>query len=158
MTDDHSGALQKAILEAFPKADPPPIDQIARNGYCEEADWLRKDFTRVEWWNAEENTIIKNFTRLPFFEAAGYHYYLPAFLLYASKHVNEFDSVLEFVLYNLGPSELPRAQVWSEERKCLFSKRERDVVIMFLTSIADDKDLEIFHATAARALKYWMKE
>jgi hypothetical protein len=142
------------ISDVFPRGDPPAKEQLS-DGDCEDSNWIRQDFYGVEWWKAEDNIIRNNFAQLPFFTPGAFHYYLPAYLLYVLDDLTDDDTVLEYLLYSLRPSERELSMKWLTERKQLFSENERNVLVSFLQRILDQQELDHFHNDTEKALRFW---
>jgi hypothetical protein len=146
--------LEQDIYQAFPKAEPPPRDEFNKCR-CSECSQLRRDFKGRGWWNVLPEKIVDNFGNLPLFTATGYHYYLPAFLLFALANFDPYGSVVEFLVYSLRPAAGFNSQAYMLRRKLKFSEDQKRVLISFLELIVCDPDMGAHHDDARAGLNFW---
>ncbi|MBK8810998.1 MAG: hypothetical protein IPN69_09740 [Acidobacteria bacterium] len=105
-------ALLERIDRVFPKSE--PIEPT--NHPSDECIAIRNDFAGVAWWSADPDLIDAYFASMSLFTPVGFHYYLPAYLVYSLNHFEPFEGAVEFSIYALS-LELDDPQIKDGRRK-----------------------------------------
>ena len=153
--------LKKQCLKAFKKTSPPGENEIVESP-DERTPQLIIDFANKEWWTINNGIIDEHYAKLCLLTAEAYHYFFPAYLLFALNDFSKYNDVLQFVLYEVTPLDINSKTIrdsklleWFEERKSYFSNEEKKVVYDFLNLILMDNEMKIFHKDAKGGLKFW---
>jgi hypothetical protein len=129
--------LKRELRDAFSETRPPAGGEIVEHE-CDECRGIERDFAGVRRPEAPAELIEKNYDKLPLFSAAAFHYFLPAYLLYALEHFDdEFSDVPQFTLYALTPGKTwkdPDGQIssWWIERFRAFTPAQMNLIYRFL--------------------------
>src|SRR5438128_9120148 len=90
--------LKQIIIKMFNSIPHPGKNNIIGHK-CAECYGVKKDFKDINWRDASEEVIEKNYDKLPLFSPAAFHHFLPAFLI---KSIDEpQSSVCEYTIYGL---------------------------------------------------------
>lgn len=150
--------LSRQILHVFPRNNPLPCIYLTAH-QCVECYRLRDDFCGKKWWSIQDEVINANYDKLTLFTPPAYHYYLPAYLLNASKFFAGDNLVVEWTVLSLAPrAEKPTGRFF-RERRTFFSETQRAIVREFLKVVLEDSQMSDMHEIADRALnQFWQEE
>jgi hypothetical protein len=147
------GALKATLRANFP-LEPLPASPV--EGDRPQSIALRGAVHGLTWVEFDGNLVFEYFDALPLFSPQGYHYYLPAYLTYAAENFLPYDnSIIEFLIYSLRPSEEDWSKRFYQERKELFSQPQRKMILHFLDNVIQEPTMSVHHHDAARAVRFW---
>ena len=127
-------SLREARLHDDSETDPKKFEQA--RALDDETRWF--ELTKAE---------IEEFgDTLPFMDAEGYKFYLPAFMIYALQNPKSESVAADWTIYSLESDRLQRFHVFNEKQK--------RVIRLFLEYCAND-DYHYDAEEADKALRYW---
>jgi hypothetical protein len=115
---------------------------------------LRDTDESYNWKNISHQNLEKYISALPFFDAKGLLFHLPAYMAYLiQKHDTRMMQIERSVVLSLTPNEDNKE--WFIDRFSLFNMRQREAITTFLhwKKIRSDDHSMIFHID--KALRYW---
>ena len=136
-------ALEAKITRAF---DAQPIPSGIVTHQCEECERLSADFRSVAWPDLPEAVIEQHSADLPLLSPAAFAYYVPAYLRFALHDFNRDSRVLQFLVYNIAPSDDENPE-WKRERFRYFTREQADVLQEFLQLVVEQDELRLFLGT-----------
>jgi len=152
---DQLKTLRNEALTAFPRAVPPQTDEITPDCFGEAAR-VRQSLNGQVWWSLSDELIVRNFDELPLLSPLAFHYYFPAFLIYALDHFDPDESVVIHTVFSLAPFKTSKDDPNFAERINQFSEAQVNVVRGFLELILRDQQMYSLYNDAARGLKkFW---
>jgi hypothetical protein len=143
--------LKLKIAEAFNNVK--LKNEIVIEHDCDECWELDKTFSEFKSWKeVPKDAIVANYNKLSFFNSEAFHCFLPAYLLYALDHTNEFDEVYDFCCYGfmLRENESAGQIQWKKERYLYFNEIQLKLVSDFIDVAIENEDFEDFIAQLKR--------
>lgn len=136
-----------------------PKDEIAPHD-CDECRGVRKAFANQNWKTINSKILEENYDKLPLFSPEGFHYFLPAFLIYSLTDFND-NLVCEYTIYTLSPSKKDikeRLNFW-QYRFEHFTLEQINLIYEFLDLVEMKKD-DCFYSFEKQAVagKKMLKE
>jgi hypothetical protein len=160
-TDPRLRALRDAILRTFGGEHCPPRGRIAPHE-CADCDALARAFAGVGWRKMPDGLIEAYASKLPLLSPEAFHYFLPAYLLYALDHFTPDAKPTEFVIYCLAVREQEHEEMIDciRERSRPFTREEIDLAAAFLDLAREDASLRRYHGEdiergRQRLLAHW---
>ena len=107
--------LKTAILNAFLRQSYPGDDNIVDKDFDEYQE-VRQGLKGRLWQNLPDDVIRRGHWWLPLLSSSGFRYYLPAYLTYSLRSIENLDLVLESTLFSLtvGPGFSARVRDLTE--------------------------------------------
>ncbi len=125
--------LKLVVSSAFADTAYPGDDRVAGCS-CDECEGIRMDFRGQTTANLPAETLEENYSALPLFLPEAFHYFIPAYMLYAAEHIG---SVVErFTKYSLVPSDFDE---FCLERFRQFTPAQNEAVIRFLEFLKEQE-------------------
>lgn len=123
------------IKRAFAEVHAPTPDNIALCP-CAECKGVRSSLKTdpgARWSEVPEETIVANYDKLPLLTTEAFHFYLPAYMVYALKTWESSD-VWDFTLYGLTRHKKESASQaeWRRDRFRLFTRQQMQSICAFL--------------------------
>ena len=144
--------LKRKIFRAFYGLEKPGKDELIGH-FCEECFGLRDDFAGLVWTDVSGELLEKNFGNLALFSAAAFHYYLPAYMLYA---LDRFDSdVAESVCIHL-TANVKNGEKLSEyhlERYSRFDLAQMNTIFELLELMREHPAFEYYLTSIERSFE-----
>lgn len=144
ISKDRLEALKQRVVRAF--ADVPyPKGPIAPHE-CDECHGVEKDFMNQDWKTIDPSIVEENFGKLPLFSPEAFHFFLPAYLVYALENpAHERGEVAEFTTYALTPGkEIKESPSWWRERFKHFTREQFELVYEYLDLARETEEFDNF--------------
>ncbi len=123
---------------------PPPAEIVTHE--CEDCERLSADFHSVAWRDLPEELIEKHYSQLPLLSPAAFAYYVPAYLRLALHDFSQDSRVLQFLVYNIAPSNDENPE-WKRERFRHFTREQVDILQEFLQLVVEQDEMRIYFGT-----------
>lgn len=152
--------LVAEIRAAFASMPVPAADELVpvTRTPDREREWIRREFAGRHWTELGVDFLAAHAESLLLLSAAGFHHYLPAYLIAAVSAPIESDLVTPAVFIGLSPpSAGDVAQgAWLEERARLFSTEQRAAIGRWLDYMAGKRPDEFPGDDKRRRLReFW---
>jgi uncharacterized protein DUF6714/Leucine Rich Repeat (LRR) protein len=124
-------ALRAQIVEAWQPAVYPGDEQICTPTYCDEG--VAAYFRGRGWQGHEVASLRYHEVGLSFFTAAGFAYYLAAYLLAVLDDAAAADVIYDGIVFHLSPAQLGRT--WADSYRARIARltpAQRDAVVAYL--------------------------
>ena len=93
-----------------------------------------------------EELIEKHYSQLPLLSPAAFAYYVPAYLRLALHDFSQDSRVLQFLVYNIAPSNDENPE-WKRERFRHFTREQVDILQEFLQLVVEQDEMRIYFGT-----------
>lgn len=118
--------LKHSIREAFANVPCPAAEAIGNEDCCDECRRLVAAFKNVTWQRAPTDLIDANCDKLPLFQPAAFHHFLPAFLIRAIDGPDSDVWTFTFYAVSGKPND------WLEKRVELLTAAQIECIISYL--------------------------
>lgn len=145
-------AVLAEIESAFAGLSPPGDDRLLHPDCRDDGD-IAAFYGGPRWQDLAGDFIVRNYAAPSFFSAEAFRFYLPAFMVWALKHPDSPDYVIEATLRAFDPgAEGEPLQAFQASKFSLFTPAQRAAVAAFLEAFRADP---LLGPIAADALKHW---
>ncbi|MEO3427967.1 DUF6714 family protein [Pelagibius sp. CAU 1746] len=131
----------------------PPGDGALLHPRCRDDNDIAEFYGAPRWQDLPGDLLVRNYAAPSFFSAAGFRYYLPAFMVWSLQNAESPEYLAEATLraFDPGPQSDP-LHAFQASKFALFDSAQRRAVAAFLEALRGEGELgEI----AEEALKYW---
>lgn len=108
-------------------------------------------------WSEIKDEDIEKHDVLCFMDPIGFRYHVPAYMIWALKHLRKTDSlVIDTTIYSFALGSDEESRQWYQERFNLLDKKQRKAVALFLEYMAKNTEGFADEEVAQKALdSYW---
>jgi hypothetical protein len=149
--------IRRAFAEVTREGGVSLHEALVIDGYgsAEEREAARRLDTESNWWEVPEADIAQNDTVLCFLDPLGFHYYLPAYMVWTLSHYEDSDTMsVDSTIYALDCSWPFRKH--KMERFSLLSREQSEAVCAFLRFMVNAAGGMADEVAARRALqRHW---
>ena len=132
----------------------PPGDAALLHPQCMDDNDIAEFYGAPAWRDLPGDLLVRNYAAPSFFSAAGFRYYLPAFMVWALRNAASPEYLAEATLRAFDPGSAGEPLHGFQVSKfALFDAAQRGAVVTFLQTFCKDDDLGSL-AEAALA-NYW---
>jgi uncharacterized protein DUF6714 len=140
-TDRLQEAAQ-AMDVAFSRTERPANSDLLHPRCMDDGDLLEL-YEVSDWREMSDELVVNNYAAPSFLSAAGFQYFLPAFISYALRNPESPEFVIESTIFHLTPGD-----DFTESRFELFDGPQRHAIRLFLEAMAPNYEVEA-------AVAYW---
>jgi hypothetical protein len=149
--------IEAAFAPGVYPGDEGLVDLYHSGSYCEECAAVAALFRGQDWRTLTKDRLVQNRDSLLLFQPAAYRFYLPAYLVAALKHWNDFDTFNSSVVMSLTP---PNPQEGLDEffsnRVTEFTSEQKNVIRAFLKMYVETRPTTLgYNKSAWKALRFW---
>lgn len=132
VSQHHLEALKQKIFASFENV-PYPKGRIAPHE-CDECDDVCKTFKNKNWKTISPEILEENHGIIPLFSPEAFQYFLPAYLIYSLNNFHEDDTVCQFMLYSITPSnkDINESLAYRRSKFVHFSSEQMSCIYEFL--------------------------
>ena len=141
-TDTMQEAAQ-AVDVGFSRVERPANEELLHPRCMDDGDLLEL-YEVTDWREMRDELIVRSYAAPSFLSAAGFRYFLPAFLSYGLRNPDSPEFVIESTIFHLTPGD-----DFTESRFTLFDGPQRHAIRLFLEAMAPQYEVEA-------AVAYWM--
>jgi len=141
-----------ARLEAaFLAVERPDNDDLLHPDSFDDMD-LRELYEIDSWRDMSDEDIINSYAAPSFLSAAGFRYFLPAYMRFSLNNPDSPEAVVSATIWGLDPSLYSeQLAVYSRSKFELFDETQRGAIVAFLEAMTDSS----YGDDALRALREW---
>jgi hypothetical protein len=161
MSEQRRQQLVQKIEDAFAvgvyPGDEHLVDLYHDGSFCEECAAVAGLFRSKDWRVMTKDALAQNRDSLMVLLPAAYHYYLPAYLMAALKHWNDFDTFKSSVVSSLTPPE-PQEELdeFFASRVTGFTPEQKAAIRDFLRLYMDTRPTTLAYDKGAwKAMRFW---
>lgn len=138
----HLEALKQKIFASFENV-PYPKGRIAPHE-CDECNDVCKTFKNKNWKTISPEILEVNHGIIPLFSPEAFQYFLPAYLNFSLNNFYEYDTVCQFTIYSISPSnkEINELLDYWRSRFVHFSHEQMSCIYEFLDLARIDENFE----------------
>jgi hypothetical protein len=161
MSEQRRAQLAQQIEAAFSvtvyPGDDHLVDLYHSGSFCEECAAVAGLFRGCDWRALTKDVLVQNRDSLLLLRPAAYRFYLPAYLIAALKHWNDFDTFNSSVVVSLTP---PNPQEGLDEffssRVAELTPEQKTVIRDFVKLYTDTRPTTLgYNKSAWKALRFW---
>jgi hypothetical protein len=143
-----------AAIEAAFGGLTPPGDAALLHPLCRDDNDIAEFYGAPDWHALPGELLVRNYAAPAFFSAAGFRYYLPAFMVWALRNAASPEYLAEATLRAFDPGrESDPLYGFQVSKFALFDTAQRRAVVTFLESFREDDDLGPLAEAALQ--NYW---
>ena len=138
-------AALAAITDAFADVERPANDELLHEQCADDGDLLEL-YEVPDWREMSDQQVVNNYAAPSFLSAAGFRYFLPAFMAFGLRNPDTREVVVESTVFHLTPGG--GLDEFVRSKFTLFTPAQREATRLFLEAMSE-------HHDTATALAYW---
>ena len=135
----------RAVMSAFADVERPLNEDLLHPQCMDDGDLLEL-YEVSDWREMTDEQVVRNYAALSFLSAAGFRYFLPAFLSYGLRDPDTPEVAVESAIFHLDPGQSLRDFAISKFE--LLDEAQRGAIRQFLEAMRGHHDV-------AGSLSYW---
>lgn len=140
-----------AGLEAAFAGVPRPSNSELLHPQCYDDNDIADLYAYQDWRSVPDDVIENDYAALSFLSAAGYRFFIPAYLRFALRHPTSGTAVVDSTIWSFIPEMYEGDLVaFTRSKHALLSTSERAAIERALEALSTEPDLD-----AAKALASW---
>jgi len=136
---------------AFSGVPRPDNDELHHPDSYDDMD-LQRLYEIGSWRDMTDHDVIEEYAALNFLSAAGFRYFLPAYMRFALLNPDSPEAVVSSTIWALDPSLYSEGiDAYARSKYVLFDEAQRAAIVTFLDAMTDSS----YGDDALRALQEW---
>ena len=142
-----------ATIEAAFADAPRPPDGDLLHERCSDDNDIAALYGVAHWRELDDATVEREYAALSFLSPAGFRHFIPAYLIFALRHLDTGAAAVDSTIWSLAPDRYdePELCAFARSKLELLDERQLAATVAFLETVRDIGD-EYVAAEAAAAL------